>query len=177
MELGDAVNQKVVGETSTPFSASSSPFSSSSSSRLPLSSPDVVVLVDGTWSQAKQILGRYPFLTSKIIVRKPWLEKSRRSTEDSSRIVAIPPLRESYMGNITSEVGASDGTEAKDGGRDLLSGRGFTDGSSQEGNVNCFCRAVKFRSAGSSGYGFRKEPSEECISTLESVAYTLEVGG
>lgn len=37
------------------------------------------------------------------------------------------------------------------------------------------CRPVKFRSAGISGYGFRREPTKECISTLESVAYTLEV--
>lgn len=43
------------------------------------------------------------------------------------------------------------------------------------GVEGALCRAVKFRSAGSSGYGFRREPSKECLSTLESVAYTLEV--
>lgn len=164
---------KLEGETST-FSAPFLPSSLSTSQPSPSSSPDVVVLVDGTWSQAKQILSRYPFLTNKFVVRKPWLKISRRSTENSSRTAAVPLLRESYTRSVNSAVGASDGTEAKGNGWDSCSG--FAHDSSQEENMACLCHAVKFRSAGSSGYGFRKEPSEECISTLESAAYTLEVG-
>lgn len=106
----------------------------------------VVVLIDGTWSQAKQILSRHPFLSS----RKP----SLTGPGDRGLKEYIPPL-------VPTGISAGDGE-----------GKGDEAAAAQEGGV---CRAVKFRSAGTSGYGFRREPSKECISTLESVAYTLEV--
>lgn len=106
----------------------------------------VVVLIDGTWSQAKQILSRHPFLSS----RKP----SLTGPGDRGLKEYIPPL-------VPTGISAGDGE-----------GKGDEAAAAQAGGV---CRAVKFRSAGTSGYGFRREPSKECISTLESVAYTLEV--
>lgn len=106
----------------------------------------MVVVIDGTWSQAKQILSRYPFLNS----RKP--------------SVAGPGGRgyRTPLPGGNSTAGGGEEGQGEEGGID----------SETEGAL---CRAVKFRSAGSSGYGFRREPSKECISTLESVAYTLEV--
>ncbi|CAN0272975.1 unnamed protein product [Laminaria digitata] len=106
----------------------------------------VIVLIDGTWSQAKQILSRHPFLSS----RKP----SLTGPGDRGLKEYIPPL-------VPAGVSAGGGE-----------GKGDKAAAAPEGRV---CRAVKFRSAGTSGYGFRREPSKECISTLESVAYTLEV--
>ena len=106
----------------------------------------VVVLIDGTWSQAKQILSRHPFLSS----RKPSLS----GPGDKGLKEYIPPLVPRGVSAGNGERGGDEATAALEGG---------------------VCRAVKFRSAGPSGYGFRREPSKECISTLESVAYTLEV--
>lgn len=105
-------------------------------SRLP--PPAVVVIIDGTWSQAKQILSRYPSLS---------------------------PRRPSGMGPGTRGVRSPIEFSAEPE-RDIVE---------EEVAQEALCRAVMFRSAGPSGYGFRREPSRECISTLESVAYSLEV--
>lgn len=137
-------------------SAVTSSFTRPSSPPSRSSGPDVVVLIDGTWTQAKQILGRYPCLTDKFVVRKPWL---------------LP--KGENLGSSCAEGTSGPGADLQVAARDGFSSDKFA----EKGDAECFCRAVKFRSAGSSGYGFRKEPSEECISTLESVAYTLEVGG
>lgn len=111
------------------------PLPSLPSPRLP--PPAVVVIIDGTWSQAKQILSRYPSLS---------------------------PRRPSGMGPGTRGVRSPVEFSAEPE-RDIVG----------EEAQEALCRAVMFRSAGPSGYGFRREPSRECISTLESVAYSLEV--
>lgn len=123
---------------------------------------NVVVVKDGTWSQAKQILTRYPFLNS----RKP--------------SVAGPGGRgyKNYFPGYPDD-GVDDGEEQA---RGLSEGNSDNDGVGQSRigfgdkmEEEALCRSVKFRSAGTSEYGFRREPSKECLSTLESIAYTLEV--
>ncbi|CAM9390264.1 unnamed protein product [Sphacelaria rigidula] len=152
--FADAAYPKLGGGETNSAVASSSSWPSSPLSRS--SAPNVVVLIDGTWSQAKQILGRYPCLTDKFVVRKPWL---------------LPEEDEISGGSSGAEETSETGVDLQ-----VAVGDGFSSGEfAEQGDTKFFCRAVKFRSAGSSGYGFRKEPSEECISTLESVAYTLEV--
>ncbi|CAM9566981.1 unnamed protein product [Ascophyllum nodosum] len=116
-------------------------FSPSSSS----SSPAVVVLIDGTWSQARQILSRYPSLSSR-------------------RPSAVGPGARGVRSPVVFSAEPRRGVDVE--------------GAPHLGEVmedDALCRAVMFRSAGPSGYGFRREPSRECVSTLESVAYSLEV--
>lgn len=83
----------------------------------------------------------------------------------------------SVGGVPTGTVGSS--VEARGGGCCDGRGNGSEGGAggrgAGQGEEGALCRAVKFRCAGVSGYGFRREPAKECLSTLESVAYTLEV--
>lgn len=124
------------------------------SAQVPLSlepTKRVVVLIDGTWSQSKQILRRYPCLVD----------------------ARLPPKHD--------DGGAQQAQSLEEGGNPCGDGRvrECDRGSSASSGLameDTFCRAVTFRSAGSGGYEFRREPSDECLSTLESVAYTLEVG-
>eukprot|EP00752_Nemacystus_decipiens_P012633 g11189.t1 len=135
--------------------------------------PLVVVLIDGTWSQAKQLLSRYPFLSpQKPSVAGPGGRRLRFSSPGGPPAFDAPPnpgkgggirgLKEkaAELGGYAAEDVSVGGVGAEDVG--------------QEGD-GAVCRAVKFRSAGVSSYGFRREPTKECLSTLESVAYTLEV--
>lgn len=135
------------------------------------SPPAVVVVIDGTWSQAKQILSRYPFLSSK---KPSVVGPGGRAYKSAVPVVSTTGngrRRSLEEGGVKEEgvAGSAENGGALSPGRDGESGAVVVE---VEGAL---CRAVKFRSAGSSGYGFRREPSKECLSTLESVAYTLEV--
>ncbi|CAM9292290.1 unnamed protein product [Ectocarpus sp. 6 AP-2014] len=124
----------------------------------------VVVLVDGTWSQAKQILSRYPSLLRPTTATTPAGQKTRELgvSVGGVPVAAVGGSGEAEGGGSSDERG--DGSEEGSWGREA--------GPMEDGAL---CRAVKFRCAGVSGYGFRREPAKECLSTLESVAYTLEV--
>ncbi|CAM9859729.1 unnamed protein product [Pylaiella littoralis] len=125
----------------------------------------VVVLIDGTWSQAKQILSRYPFLSPK-----PPSATGPASMGGGGGGVEKVATSAFISGTTadgvlrTAERGSVSRVETGGEGGGLAGKRG-----------DACCRAVQFRSAGVSSYGFRREPSKECLSTLESVAYTLEV--
>ncbi|CAM9572980.1 unnamed protein product [Ectocarpus sp. 12 AP-2014] len=125
---------------------------------------EVVVLVDGTWSQAKQILSRYPSLLRPIMATTPAQQKTRElgASAGGVPVAAVGGSGEAEGGGSSDERGG--GSEEGSGEREA--------GPTEDGAL---CRAVKFRCAGVSGYGFRREPAKECLSTLESVAYTLEV--
>ncbi|CAM9948217.1 unnamed protein product [Ectocarpus sp. 4 AP-2014] len=125
---------------------------------------EVVVLVDGTWSQAKQILSRYPSLLRLRTATTPAVQKTRelRASVGGVPVAAVGGSGEAEGGGSSDE--RLDGSEEGSGGREA--------GTMEDGAL---CRAVKFRCAGVSGYGFRREPAKEYLSTLESVAYTLEV--
>ena len=130
----------------------------------------MVVLIDGTWSQAKQILSRYPFLSpQKPSVAGPGGRGLRFSSLGGAPAVGGPLFNPGTSGGSRR----AEATRTGDGGyaaEEDAGGGGV--GQKQEGAL---CRTVKFRSAGVSSYGFRREPTKECLSTLESVAYTLEV--
>lgn len=130
----------------------------------------MVVLIDGTWSQAKQILFRYPFLSPrKPSVTGPGGRGLRLASSGGTLSVGGPQ----HPGKWDDRSqGAEEENVAGVGGyaaQDLVIGGG------EQEKDGALCRAVKFRSAGVSSYGFRREPTKECLSTLESVAYTLEV--
>ncbi|CAB1115617.1 unnamed protein product [Ectocarpus sp. CCAP 1310/34] len=125
---------------------------------------EVVVLIDGTWSQAKQILSRYPSLLRPRMATTPAQQKTR---ELGASAGGVPVATVGGSGEAEGGGGSDerwDGSEQGSGGREA-----------EPTEDGALCRAVKFRCAGVSGYGFRREPAKECLSTLESVAYTLEV--
>lgn len=126
----------------------------------------MVVVVDGTWSQAKQILSRYPSLLRPRMATTPAGQKTRElgASVGGDPVAAVGGSGEAEGGGSGSSDERGDGSEEGSGGREA--------GPMEDGVL---CRAVKFRCAGVSGYGFRREPAKECLSTLESVAYTLEV--
>lgn len=138
----------------------------------------MVVLIDGTWSQAKQILSRYPFLSPQ----QPSVAGPGGRGLKFSSLGGAPATG----GPFNPGQGGGGGGGGNQGAEETGAGvRGYAaeevgvGGVGQEGGreeeESALCRAVKFRSAGVSSYGFRREPTKECLSTLESVAYTLEV--
>lgn len=149
-----------------------------------------MVLIDGTWSQAKQILSRYPFLSPKPPSAgvPGGSGGGKGSAKKLAKPVVVPRITEDGGGLRTAERDSGNGIEADPEGQEEEEEEAAGQGQGakrdeQEGTGEgragklggAFCRAVQFRSAGVSSYGFRREPSKECLSTLESIAYTLEV--